>query len=112
MVAVVLAETRAQADDAADAVIVDYDPLQAVNDMDAALAPDAPLLFEDVGTNAVLGLREAPGPDPLAGSDVIVRGRFENQRVAVVPMEGAAVAVVPATTAGFRSPCISCRCRT
>ncbi len=43
----------------------------------------------------MLGLREAPGPDPLVGADVIVRGRFENQRVAVVPMEGAAIAVVP-----------------
>ena len=53
------------------------------------------MLFEDLGTNAVLGLREAPGPDPLVGADVIVRGRFENQRVAVVPMEGAAIAVVP-----------------
>jgi carbon-monoxide dehydrogenase large subunit len=95
MVAVVLAETRAQADDAVDAVIVDYDPLPSVNDMDAAMAPDAPLLFEALGTNAVLGLRESPGPDPLAGSDLIVRGRFENQRVAVVPMEGAAIAVVP-----------------
>ena len=33
--------------------------------------------------------------DPLEGADVIVRGRFENQRVAVVPMEGAAIAVIP-----------------
>ena len=32
---------------------------------------------------------------PLAGADVIVRGRFENQRLAVVPMEGAAIAVIP-----------------
>ncbi|HEX5587330.1 MAG TPA: molybdopterin cofactor-binding domain-containing protein, partial [Acidimicrobiia bacterium] len=45
--------------------------------------------------NAVLGLREDPGPDPLAGADVVVRARIENQRLAVVPMEGAAVAVVP-----------------
>ncbi len=95
IVAVVAAETRAQATDAAEAVVVDYDPLPAVTDMDAALAPDAPLLFEAVGSNAVLGLREPPGHDPLDGADVVVRGRFENQRVAVVPMEGAAVAVVP-----------------
>src|SRR5260221_10866797 len=33
--------------------------------------------------------------DPLAGDDVVVRGRFENQRLAVVPMEGSAIAVVP-----------------
>ena len=95
IVAVVVAETRARAMDAAETVIVDYDPLPAVVDMDDALAPDAPLLFEDLGTNAVLGLRAPPGPDPLAGSDVVVRARIENQRVAVVPMEGSAVAVVP-----------------
>ena len=34
-------------------------------------------------------------PTPLGGADVVVRGRFENQRVAVVPMEGSAIAVVP-----------------
>jgi carbon-monoxide dehydrogenase large subunit len=95
MVAVVVAETKAQAADAADAVVVDYDPLPAVTGPEAALAPDAPLLFEDIGTNAVLGLREPPGHDPLAGADVVVRARIENQRLAVVPMEGGAVAVVP-----------------
>ena len=46
-VAVVVAETKAQAVDAAEAVIVDYDPLAAVVDMEAALAPDAPLQFDD-----------------------------------------------------------------
>ena len=38
-VAVVVAETKAQAVDAAEAVIVDYDPLPAVVDMEDALAP-------------------------------------------------------------------------
>ena len=39
---------------------------------------------------------ETPGPsDALGGADVVVRGRFENQRVAVVPMEGSAIAVLP-----------------
>ena len=56
--------------------------------------PDAPILFEDLGTNVVSGNRGNAG-DPLDDAEVIVRGRFENQRVAVVPMEGAAIAVVP-----------------
>jgi aerobic carbon-monoxide dehydrogenase large subunit len=95
-VAVVVAESKAQAVDAAEAVIVDYDPLDAVVDPEAALAEDAPLQFEDVGSNLVLGFRDDPeGDDPLAGADVVVRGRFENQRVACVPIECSAIAVVP-----------------
>ncbi len=42
-----------------------------------------------------MGMREPDDYDALAGADVVVRGRFENQRIAVVPMEGAAIAVVP-----------------
>src|SRR5436853_2038355 len=41
IVAVVVAETKAQAVDAAEAVIVDYDPLPAVVDPQAAILPDA-----------------------------------------------------------------------
>ena len=92
-VVVVAAETKAQAVDAAEAVIVDYEPLDVVADAEAALAPDAPLQFEAMGTNLVMGMREPDGFDPLEGADVIVRCRIENQRLAVVPMEGAAVAV-------------------
>ena len=93
-VAVVIADTRAQAVDAAEMVEVDYEPLDAVIDMEDALAADAPLQFESIGSNVVIGM-QAGGADPLEGADVVVRGRFENQRVAVVPMEGSAIAVVP-----------------
>ena len=41
------------------------------------------------------GHADGPTGDALDGADVVVRGRFENQRVAVVPMEGSAIAVVP-----------------
>src|SRR6202034_1787597 len=50
--------------------------------------------FGALGSNGVIGLR-AGSEDPLAGADVVVRGRFENQRVAVVPMEGSAIVVDP-----------------
>ena len=65
-------------------------------DMETALAADAPLQFEAVGSNLLIG-RRATGrrSTRLAGAEVVVRGRFENQRLAVVPMEGAAIAVVP-----------------
>jgi carbon-monoxide dehydrogenase large subunit len=94
-VAAVVAESRAAASDAADAVEVDYDPLPAVTDMEAALEPGAPLQFEALGSNLAAGRRGSDGTDPLAGADVVVRGRFENQRVAVMPMEGNAIAVFP-----------------
>lgn len=100
IVAAVAAESRAAAVDAAELVVVDYDALAAVVDPEAATEPGAPLQFESAGTNVASGSREAAGvgqegEDPLAGADVVVRGRFENQRVAVVPMEGNAIAVVP-----------------
>ncbi|HMC40164.1 MAG TPA: molybdopterin cofactor-binding domain-containing protein, partial [Acidimicrobiales bacterium] len=60
-----------------------------------AVADGAPLQFEAIGSNVVAGMA-GPGPDPLAGADRVVRARLENQRVAVVPMEGDAVAAVPA----------------
>src|SRR5436190_1049744 len=95
IVAVVGAESRAAAVDAAEQVVVDYEPLPAVVDPEAATEPGAPLQFEALGTNIAAGSREAGDDDPLAGADVVVRGRFENQRMAVLPMEGNAIAVVP-----------------
>jgi 2-furoyl-CoA dehydrogenase large subunit len=50
-VAVVLAETREIARDAAGLVEVEYEPLPTVVDTVAAADPDAPLLHEQVGTN-------------------------------------------------------------
>ena len=51
IVAVIVAETRAQAVDAAEMVIVDYDPLPTVIDPEAALADGAPLVFPEHGSN-------------------------------------------------------------
>lgn len=93
-VAVVVAETRAAAVDAAELVDVDYDPLPAVVDMEDALAPGAPTQFDDVPGNVAAGTR-ADVPDVLAGAERVVRLRIENQRLAVAPMEGNAVLVVP-----------------
>lgn len=93
-VAMVVAGTEAQALDAAEKVVVDYDPLPAVADMVDAAADGAPSQFEALGTNVVAGM--AGAGDPLQGAARVVRARLENQRVAVVPMEGDAIAAVPA----------------
>src|SRR5947209_1888981 len=50
-VALVVAETRAAAQDAAEAVAIDYAPLSAVVDAAAAIAPGAPLLWPQAGGN-------------------------------------------------------------
>ena len=50
-VAVVVARTAAEARDAGDLVEVDYDPLEPVLDMEAALAEGATLVHPDLGTN-------------------------------------------------------------
>lgn len=94
-VAVVVAGSKAEAVDASEAVVVDYEPLEAVVDMEDALAPGAPLQFDELGTNVAASRLSDHEGDPLAGADVVVRGRYENQRIAVVPMEGNAIAVVP-----------------
>jgi aerobic carbon-monoxide dehydrogenase large subunit len=94
-VAVVVAETRAAAADAAEAVIVDYDELPAVTDPEAALAPDAPMQFEEIGSNLAAAIGPRDQGDVLEGADVVVRARIENQRIAVMPMEGSVIAVVP-----------------
>jgi carbon-monoxide dehydrogenase large subunit len=99
IVAVVAAETRTAGVDAAEHVVVDYEPLPAVVDPEAATEPDAPLLFETLGTNVASGSREPGDDDPLAGAETVVRGRFENQRMAVVPIEGNALAVIPGDAA-------------
>lgn len=94
--AVVFAETQAQGVDAAETVWADIDPLPAVTDPEEALAEGAPLLFPDHGSNlAVVESPDAP-LDLEAMSDVVVRGRYVNQRVAVAPIEPHGVAAAPA----------------
>jgi carbon-monoxide dehydrogenase large subunit len=94
IVAVVLAESKAQAVDAAELVDVDYEPLPAVVGTENAVGEGATLQFEELGSNVVSGAR-AGSADPLEGADVVVRARIENQRLDVVPMETSAIAAVP-----------------
>jgi carbon-monoxide dehydrogenase large subunit len=95
-VALVVAETRAQAVDAAELVDIDYEGLPAVAHMEAALADDAPLQFEELGSNVAKSRMDRDREDPLAGAAHVVRLRLENNRVAVAPIEGHAILVEPA----------------
>jgi carbon-monoxide dehydrogenase large subunit len=94
-VAVVLAETLAQAMDAAEMVVVELDPLEPVASVEAAATTDAPLLFPDAGTNVAHEFTEAWDEDVLAGAEVVVRARVVHQRLAPVPLETNAVVAIP-----------------
>src|SRR5262249_60974540 len=93
IVAVVVAETLAQAEDAAELVSVDYEPLPVVTDPLAAAADGAPLLFPETGTNVALDLPFEAGTrvvSPVGGSC-----RVTGPRTAVAPLEGLALRAVP-----------------
>ena len=93
IVAAVVAETRAQAVDAAEQVIVDYDPLPVLIDPEAALAEGAEILFPEHGSNLAIEFNFGEDPTVLDGADVVVTGRFVNQRLAAVPMESNGIVV-------------------
>jgi carbon-monoxide dehydrogenase large subunit len=95
MIAAVVATTKAEAVDASELVEVDYDPLEAVVDPEAALSEGAPLQFEELGSNLASGVRDPDDVRPLDGADVVVRARIVNQRLAVAPMEGNSVTATP-----------------
>jgi carbon-monoxide dehydrogenase large subunit len=92
-VAVVLAETREAATDAAELVEVDYQPLPALVDPEAA-ARDELLLFPEAGTNTALANLTEQSADLLDGCEVVITQRIVNNRVAPAPLETRAAAAV------------------
>ena len=97
IIAAVVAESREQAVDAAETVIVDYDPLPAVLTAADALAPNAPLLFPEHGSNICFGTTFPDGDDsdPVVGADVVAEVTMVSQRLAGVPMETNGILAVP-----------------
>ena len=91
-VAVVLAEHPFQGVDAAEAVLVDYDPLPAVVDPELALT-DEVVLYEEVGSNLAIdfsSLDMATGLTDTAFFDeceIVVHGRVAHPRVHPAPIE-------------------------
>ena len=101
-VAVVVAQTVAQARDAAEAVLADIDPLPAVTDARTALAPGAPAVHEEAPGNLALefGYGDADAvAAAFAGAAHVTRLRLVNNRVVVAALEPrAAVAEYDAAT--------------
>lgn len=86
-VAMVVAETYAQAADAAELVFVDIEPLEAIVDPESAFDEDKPLIFPDHGSNIAVSATDPRLDDIFDDADHVMRGRYVNQRVAPVPME-------------------------
>ena len=88
LIAVAVASTREAAVDAAAAVIVDYEPL--------------PVIVDPEKSDSVAMEFELGDDDALSGADVVVRGRFINQRLAPAPIEGNTVVAEPDGAGGLR----------
>ncbi|HEX3245074.1 MAG TPA: xanthine dehydrogenase family protein molybdopterin-binding subunit [Chloroflexota bacterium] len=88
-VAVVVARTRYEAEDALDLIEVAYEPLDAVVDPERALATDAPILHEQLGTNIGCEQHLTYGePDEVfAQADVTLKRRFRFPKFSSTPME-------------------------
>ena len=86
LVAIVVSEDKASGVDAAETVIVDYEPLEAVLDMDDSFS-NRVLLHPDAETNVVLTFAARSNEDIFADCEVVVDLVIENQRVAPAPME-------------------------
>ena len=86
-IVLVIAETRAAAVDAAELVMVDYEPLPAVVDLDSSLSGET-LLHEHAGTNVALAwVLEAVPDDVWAGCDVTVEFDLVHPRLGPHPIE-------------------------
>ena len=103
IVAVVLADDRYRAADAAELVVVDYDPLPAVASIDAAVADEA-MAHSDLGTNKAYHWPLIPDPDALeaafANATHHVDANFVQQRMIPSAMEPRGVLAVPSPHGG------------
>jgi carbon-monoxide dehydrogenase large subunit len=89
-VAMVVAETLAQALDAAEAVVVDYDVLPHVVHSEDALRPGAPVIWDEVADNTPIDTwfgDRAATDTAFAAADHVISRDFHIGRVTGVPLE-------------------------
>jgi carbon-monoxide dehydrogenase large subunit len=89
-VAIVIAENQYIAEDAAELVDVDYEPLHPVVTIEEAIAPGATIVHEDWDDNVAMRFAVVKGDDietALRDAAVVVRERFSIQRQTGLPIE-------------------------
>ena len=88
-VAIVVAESRYIAEDAAEWVFVEYEPLPAVVDLEQAVAADAPLVHDDLGNNVSAHVIQKKGDYGVAKAqaDLILKRRLYYDHGAAAAME-------------------------
>jgi aerobic carbon-monoxide dehydrogenase large subunit len=101
-VAVVVAESRALAADALEAVAVDYDPLDPVLDLEDALKPEAALVHEDFEDNRCYtwGLAAGDVDRVFSEAPVVVRERYLHPRIIPNAIEPRGIVVQPVAPQG------------
>lgn len=88
-VVAVVAQTRAQAEDALELLQIDYEELPAVTDPETALDPDTPLIHPELSDNLVFGSKVEAGDieRAFAEADLVVEDEFHFGRHTGVTLE-------------------------
>ncbi len=91
--AMVVAESRYVAEDALADIVVDLEPIDAVVDLERALASDAPKIHEHLASNLAAHVHQSKGDYAAAraAADVTIARRFLYDRGAAVAIENRAV---------------------
>lgn len=92
-VAFVVAETRGQALDAAEAIEIRYEPLPSVTDLLAAVAPGAPQLWPEAPGNTSFVFRRGDAAAVQAAMSTaahVIEAELINNRVVIAPLEARA----------------------
>jgi carbon-monoxide dehydrogenase large subunit len=93
-IAMVVAESRYVAEDALDDIVVEADPLPAVVDLEAALAPGAPRVHDHLSSNLAAHAVQRKGDwaRAKARAHAVIKRRFRYDRGASAAIENRAVA--------------------
>jgi len=88
-IAVVVADNRYLAEDAVEAISIDYEPLPVVIDPEAALESGATPVHDELGGNTVYKFHFATdGIDKIfAEADVVIKERIRSHRITACPIE-------------------------